>query len=57
MPKILLVGDTHCDNMPAINRYIKQLRERDLEIDFWIQVGDWGFWKFPGSTWLESKKN
>jgi Icc-related predicted phosphoesterase len=53
MPKILLVGDTHCDNIHAINRYIRQLRERDIEIDFWIQVGDWGFWKFHGSVWLE----
>jgi predicted phosphodiesterase len=53
MPKILLVGDTHCDNIHAINRYVKQLGEKDIEIDFWIQVGDWGFWNFNGSAWTE----
>ena len=50
---ILLVGDTHCDNIFAINRYIRQLKLKGIEIDFWIQVGDWGFWKHRGSTWLE----
>lgn len=53
MSNILLVGDTHCDNIFAINRYVRQLKEKGIEIDFWIQVGDWGFWNFTGSAWAE----
>ena len=49
MSKILLAGDTH-ENINAINRIVKKVALKGVDIDAVIQVGDFGFWP-EGGEW------